>query len=142
MANASATVFHRSRLRARNNSLDKNTAHLCSPVAAGRGRLFYREPHRYQPPPKPKTTSARQASCAYISDSHMKSLASTRRNGRSNLEVVSPRLLEPHEAPAGDCVLAKPNFDHFLTEPAEKTSYSLSRRSCNLSILVDRCVAP
>jgi hypothetical protein len=37
---------------------------------------------------------------------------------------------------------ARPNFDHFLTEPAEKTSYSLSRRSCNLSILVDRCVAP
>jgi len=38
--------------------------------------------------------------------------------------------------------LLKPNFDHFLTEPAEKTSYSLSRRSCNLSILVDRCFAP
>jgi len=24
----------------------------------------------------------------------------------------------------------KPNFDHFLTEPAEKIRYSLSRRSC------------
>src|ERR1700737_2439007 len=34
----------------------------------------------------------------------------------------------------------RPNFDHFLTEPSEKTRYSLSRRSCNLSISVDRRV--
>jgi hypothetical protein len=37
---------------------------------------------------------------------------------------------------------ASPNFDHFLTGPAEKTRYFLSLRSCNLSILVDRRVAP
>src|SRR3984893_6460284 len=35
---------------------------------------------------------------------------------------------------------ARPNFDHFLTEPAEKARYSLFRRSCNLSISVDICV--
>ena len=36
----------------------------------------------------------------------------------------------------------RPNFDHTLTEPAEKIRYSLSRRSCNLSISVDRRVVP
>src|SRR5439155_16848319 len=41
--------------------------------------------------------------------------------------------------PAGS---ANPNFDHFLTEPAEKIRYSLSVRSCNLSISVDGRVVP
>src|SRR5207247_6623901 len=36
----------------------------------------------------------------------------------------------------------RPNFDHTLTEPAEKIRYSLSLRSCNLSISVDRRVVP
>src|SRR5207249_12073401 len=33
-----------------------------------------------------------------------------------------------------EILLSNPNFDHFLTEPAEKIRYSLSVRSCNLSI--------
>ncbi|HWX27189.1 MAG TPA: hypothetical protein VNZ53_07095 [Steroidobacteraceae bacterium] len=91
-------IFHRSRVRARNNSLDKNTAHLYSPAAAGHGWLFYREPHRYQPPPKPKTTSARQASCAYISDSNMKSLAL---DTKKRSQQFGGRLQQPDPPKAG-----------------------------------------
>jgi len=107
MANASATVFHRSRPRARNNSADKNTAHYARSWPRGVAGFFIEDRidislHQSRKQPRRGKLHAHT-----YRTNISKASPSTRRNGRSNLEVVSPRLLEPHEAPAGDCALAK-----------------------------------